>query len=127
MRYRSQEVSLLVVPAGRVQVALEAARVLSIVPERTWDGAAPLDLLSATVGGESPQDGDPRVLLVARDNRPALPIKTGGILHMQKVARDALLPLPDLLARFVPWLSSVVADGKTPLLVVDCARLGGSS
>jgi hypothetical protein len=127
VKFRSQEVALLVVPAGKVQVALEAARVLSIVPERTWEGAPPLDLLAATVGGEAPRDSDPRVLLLARDNRPALPIKTGGILHMQKVARDAMLPLPELLARFVPWLSSVVADGKTPLLVVDCARLGGSS
>jgi hypothetical protein len=118
----SDDVALMVVRAGAVEVGVEAARVQEVVPVAQWTGEAALDLQQHAGAGAT--EGAVRILVVKRDGREPLAALVSGAVTLRHVARGALLSLPPLLRAHVRWVSHVVvADGRPPLLVVDAAEL----
>ncbi|HEY1585184.1 MAG TPA: hypothetical protein VGH63_05800, partial [Polyangia bacterium] len=118
----SDDVALMVVRAGAVDVAVDAARVQEVVPLEQWTGEAALDLLQLL--GAAATEGAVRILVVTRTGREPLAALVTGSVTLRHVARTQLLALPAPLRAHVAWVSHVVVDDKQPpLLVVDADRL----
>ena len=119
----TNEVALMVVRAGDLDVGLDAARVQEVLPLAQWNGEAALDLLQQV--GATGAAGDARILVVTRQGREPLAALVSGAVTLRHIARADMLPLPPELRAHVAWLSHVViSEGQTPLLVVDTERLG---
>jgi chemotaxis signal transduction protein len=118
----TDEVALMVVRAGAVDVGLDAARVREVVPIEQWTGEAALDLLQLV--GAAGAEGNVRILVVARDGREPLAALVSGTVTLRHVTRAQLLAVPAPLDAHVRWVSHIVVgkDGA-PLLVVDAERL----
>jgi len=119
----SDEIALMVVHAGAVDVGVDAARVQEVVPIAQWTGEAAFDLQQHA--GATVTEGAARILVVARDGREPLAALVAGDVSLKHIGRGQLMPVPPLLRAHVRWVSHVVvADGQPPLLVVDAAELG---
>ena len=120
---RGEEVALMVIRAGDVEVAVEATRVHEVVPLEQWNGEAALDLQEQTGAGVT--QGPARILVVTRPGRPPLAAIVSAAVTLRHVARAQLLSLPPLLRAHVRWASHVaIAAGRPPLLLVDPGELG---
>jgi chemotaxis signal transduction protein len=118
----TDEVALMVVRAGGVDVGLDAARVREVLPLAQWNGEAALDLMQLV--GATTVDGDVRILVVTRHGREPLAALVSGAVTLRHVARAQMLAVPMPLSAHVRWVSHVVVgDGEAPLLVVDADRL----
>lgn len=121
------EVALVVVQAGRMQLAVDAARVLEICPEASWSGSAPLELTDAggTAEPAAPAGeagaAEARVLVVRRlGGREPVALRARGAVRVVRVARASAFALPILLRPHVRWVSSVVmSDDQPAILIVD--------
>lgn len=118
----SDDVALMVVRAGGVDVGVDAARVQEVVPIAQWTGEAALDLQQRA--GATSSEGAARILVVTRDGREPLAALVSGAVTLRHVPRAQLLAVPSPLRAHVPWVSHVVVtDGEPPLLVVDVGAL----
>lgn len=116
-----RELVLLVIPTAWVGVAVDAARVDLITPEREWDGAAGLELARAVTGADGPPGDDPRIIVIRRRAGEPLVARATSTVRMQAVARSAVLPLPPILVRTARHAvrAVVLPEGAQPLLIVD--------
>jgi chemotaxis signal transduction protein len=118
----SQELTLMVVAAPVVELGIDAALVLEVIPFDRWSGTAS-QALQERMGAVV--EGARRILLVARQGREPLALEVSGAVRLRQVERSAALELPELLAPHARWISHVImTDGQLPLLVVDPEQLG---
>ncbi len=119
---RLEEVELLVLRARPCCVALLVSDVAALVGADEFSGECPAQLeallkVSALEGGR-----DPRVLLM-RGAPSGIGLGVSAGLHLQKVARQSLLPWPNLWLSRGLYQSVVAEDDVATTLVLDSERL----
>jgi hypothetical protein len=122
--------SYLVVAGQSADWGLDAGRVVNVLPERIYEGPAPIALDASLGIVPKANDEGSRVLLVKTDSGQQVAVRVAGRTQLRMIERSQVMPLPRIVLTDEKerLLSGVVlVDGQLPLFIVKVDSLSADA